>query len=146
MRGSPLTRTLILLIGLVVAAVGTRALTAPKAPVSSPSKITAPTDRELTETRFELTLSAPAKEVILESAGKTVSPEIIGLILTGSLPTEGGHPTIFLTIRWAESDDTPRFAKLRLEPPGLPTLTQTFDAIGDLDDVWEPHLHVSTDH
>ena len=142
MRGSPLIRTLLVILGLLAAAAGVSVLTKSRTP--RPTQVQASEagpERSLTEIPFELTLSAPAREVILESALVQVSPEIDGPVLRGILFAEGDHSPIFITIHWAEGDDTPKFAKLRLEPPGLPTLTRTFDAIGDLEDVWEPHLH-----
>lgn len=140
MRGSPIIRTLLIAIGLVLAAAGIHTLTGiAKAP--SPAAPPPSTESAVTEVPFELTLSAPARDVVLESAGKSQSLGAGGFVLTGTLPVADDHPTVFLTIRWAETGDTPRFAKLRLEPPGLPTQTHTFDSIGDLEDVWEPHLH-----
>lgn len=141
MRGSPIFRTFFLVLGLALAAFGVRELTRPAAPAplrETPEKAAAP-DR--IEIPFELTLSAPAREILIESSGDAQSLAPDRQVLTGTLFAEDDHPAIFVTIRWAEIDGSPRFAKLRLEPPGSATRTKIFDATGDLEDVWEPHLH-----
>ncbi|MBB5353267.1 hypothetical protein HNR46_003522 [Haloferula luteola] len=142
MRGSPIFRTLFLVLGLVLAAAGVHTLTRPRTPVApsfSPAATTSPAKAQ--SIPFELTLSAAAREVVIESNGETQTFTPAGPLLSGHLLATGEHPTIFLTILWVEADATPRFAKLRLEPPGSATRSHTFDAVGDLEDVWEPHLH-----
>ena len=144
MRGSPLIRTLIVLIALVAAGFGLSSLgsrrptdtgapsTASAEPQADPKSLVSP---------FVLTLSAPAKEVIIESIGQTFSFDASTQTISGTLPIELGHPTLFIDIKWADQNPSPRFAKLVLEPTGFPTQTKIFDATGDLSDVWELHLH-----
>ncbi|MFC7336612.1 hypothetical protein ACFQY0_05450 [Haloferula chungangensis] len=144
MRGSPLIRTLIVLITLLVAGIGLSALgshrsvdegnqaTTPLAPEADPTSVTSP---------FVLTLSAPAQSVAVESLGQTYSYDSSSQTISGSLPVELGHPTLFIDIEWADPQPSPRFAKLVLEPAGFATQTKIFDATGAISDVWELHLH-----
>lgn len=139
MRGSPWFRTLIVAVALGLAAWGIACLTAPRpramaAPEPSGESAVATT----TEAPFFLTLSAEAREVLIEAGGepRRLHPE--GRQAAGTLTLDGPRPTIFLQVRWAEDEDVPRFAKLTLEPAGLPTREQVFDGHGDLDEVWEP--------
>lgn len=144
MRGSPLIRTLIVLIALIAVGIGLSALgsrrptdhgaqtTAHPEPKADPTSVTSP---------FVLTLSAPAKTITLESLGKTYNFDASSQTISGSLPIELGHPALFIDIEWTDSNPSPRFAKLVLEPAGFSTQTKTFDATGDLSDVWELHLH-----
>lgn len=142
MRGSPLVRTLLMALVLGLAAIGIRALTKP-APAATktiaPPAETAEADQLVVP--FFLTLSAPASEVILESGDEQVHLTDPSQVLSGKLPLAPGHPTIFITVRWVDPGTSPRFAKLRLEPKGIESLERTFDAEGELADVWEPHLH-----
>lgn len=93
------------------------------------------------DTPFILTLSAPARKITLESIGQTYSFDPSTQTISGTVPVEKGHPAIFIDIEWADQKPSPRFAKLVLEPAGLPTMTKVFDSTGDLSDVWEMHLH-----
>ena len=144
MRGSPLIRTFLLCLGLLLAWLGVHRLTSRESAVITPPAThsgSTSADSAATTIPFELTLSAPAREVIVESAGKVIQLPANSQILTGELTVTDDHPAIFVTVRWAESGEVPRFAKLRIEPPSLATRSHTFDALGDIEDVWEPHLH-----
>ena len=142
MRGSPLIRTLFLVFALGLTGLGIYWLARPSAAVIEASADPAPSNApELLETPFFLTLSDDAELVAIESAGQTVELRGEGRTLTGTIHLEAGHPTLFITVQWRSSDSSPRFAKLSLEPPGLPTQQQVFDAMGEISDVWEPHIH-----
>jgi len=143
MHGSPLKRTILMAVALFLTAIGIAKLTRPRVIEAPSAPVAAPSTEEgaLIDTPFFLTLSAPAKEVILESGGRLLELKPSTQELSGSLPLQGDHPVIFLTVRWTSSESTPRFAKLRLEPEGISTQEQTFDSLGEIDDVWEPHLH-----
>ncbi|MEP4076373.1 hypothetical protein [Haloferula sp.] len=95
----------------------------------------------LIETPFVLTLSEAAKTITIESASELHHFETSSQTITGSLPVEKGHPSLFIDIEWEDPNPSPRFAKLVLEPAGLPTLKKVFDSNGKLSDVWELHLH-----
>ena len=141
MRGSPLIRTVIVLLALVLTAAGLASLRRPPGPPPPPAVPPGP-PVETIATPFFLTLSAPASRVTLESAGEILEIEPEGSTrLAGTLPLESGHPVLFIDIVWRDPADAPRFAKLVLEPPGHPTATRIFDATGALSDVWELHLH-----
>lgn len=141
MRGSPLFRTLLVLLALIVAALGIRALSQPAAPVAPPTPTPSSGPAEaVIQVPFFLTFSARPEHVRIESGGQIHELQPEGVTAAGTLELPGDHPVIFLTIDWAEGDaGTPRFAKLTLEPPGQPTLTRTFDGFGRIDDVWELH-------
>ncbi|MCU0795230.1 MAG: hypothetical protein MUF31_04760 [Akkermansiaceae bacterium] len=144
MRGSPLIRTFCLCLGLILAALAVHGLTRRESATITAPVTHQPTEEEevqATRVPFEITLSAPAREVMVESAGEQVKLGGTELVVGGELTVTDEHPVIFVTIRWADSAEVPRFAKMRIEPPSLPTRTHTFDAMGDIDDVWEPHLH-----
>ncbi len=139
MRGSPILRTLIVLLVLILAGGGlwmVRTDSRPSVittdgPAAVPSQLEAP---------FMLTLSAPASKVRIETAAGPTELVPGSQTVTGLLPISSENPALFLTVTWQDAAATPRFAKLTLEPPGQPTLTRTFDAIGELSDVWEPDL------
>jgi hypothetical protein len=141
MRGSPLIRTLIVLIALLAAGFGLSVLgnkrPSPK-PVVTPENVA---HSESINTPFVLTLSAPAKKLTIESLGETHNFDASSQTISGILPLEEGHPTLFIDIEWADANPSPRFAKLVLEPIGHPTQTKIFDTVGPLSDVWELHLH-----
>ncbi len=137
MRGSPLVRSLFVLLALIAAAFGIRSIAtdpAPRAAEASPG--TTGTDS------FFLTFSSRPAEVRLESGGETLAVRPDDVTASGSLTLADDHPTIFVTVLWDHAEESvPRFAKLTLEPPGQPTQTRTFDGFGSIDDVWELHLH-----
>lgn len=142
MHGSPLIRTFLVLLALALTAAGLVTLTrAPLVPVAASEPVPEGEATGELSCPFVLTLSAPAQSITLESAGKVVSIPPVSQVVSGTLPLEPGHPTIFIDIVWAEPDSTPRFAKLVLEPTGRPTQARVFDAAGPLSDAWELHLH-----
>ncbi len=141
MRGSPLFRTLILAISLLMAGFGLNHLIAAK-PTTTPippkdSGASTPTSSLITP--FELRLSASADSITLEGADgpQTIDPSRSPI--TGRIALDPGNPTIALAIRWksAPAPGDYRFAKLILMPPGRETSTHIFDATGDIDDFIE---------
>lgn len=141
MRGSPLFRTLFVLVALIGAGFGFARLTASRAEarVTSPAgKSSAPIIQ--TATNFQLQLSASAREVrISSSEGEEHSFPDVSAPVSGRLVMDAGNPVIFLEIRWMDEAEngTHRFAKLTLESPGKPTFTHVFDATGDIDEILE---------
>jgi hypothetical protein len=139
MRGSPLLRTLAVLVALLLTGIGLARLTAPVAP-----QMAAPPPEEKTEpskaspATFELLISGTAKRVTLEAGGAPLAFENTAGPLTGKLAVSGDLPTIFLKVDWADTTAGHRFAKLRLEVPGQETREHVFSAPGDIDDLWEP--------
>jgi len=139
MRGSPLLRTLAVLVALLVAGVGLARLTAPAAPqVTAPPPVGKTEPVKTHATTFELLLSGTAKRVTLEAGGDPFSVENSAGPLTGKLSLSSDQPTIFLKVEWADASAGHRFAKLRLEVPGQETREHVFSAPGDIDDLWEP--------
>jgi hypothetical protein len=146
MRGSPLLRTLVLLLLLIVAGSALVRLTRP---LSGPGTThpTAPADDPIgsadpgTVLRipFEITLSAPPSLLqIAEPAGQVLFESNQGdTRQSGILELPHTPAALFLQVRWATATIAPRFAKLSLEPPGRPTLSHIFDAPAEIDDAWE---------
>jgi hypothetical protein len=85
-------------------------------------------------TPYRLTLSAPAATILLDTGLPATAST-----LSGNLTLDPANPYVALTIRWASPtpEGEHRFAKITLEPPGQPTLTQVFDATGDIEDLLE---------
>ncbi|WP_367873234.1 hypothetical protein [Luteolibacter sp. Populi] len=133
MRGSPLLRTLIVLAALLVTGLALARLThsrSVQAPVDKEEPAAAPV--EIKKASFELFLSSTAKEISLDAGAAPATT------LSGSLEVPGDHPVISLRVAWTDNSPGHRFAKLRLEIPGKPTLEHVFDSSGDIDDIWEP--------
>ena len=141
MRGSPLIRTFLVLLVLTAAGFGLNLLGNKKSILQPVGRTESATDSEVIETRFVLTLSAEASKISIESNGQTHPFDPSSQSITGDLTLGIGHPTLFLDIEWKDQTPSPRFAKLVLEPDGVPTMTKVFDSEGDLSDVWEIHLH-----
>lgn len=138
MRGSPLMRTLLVLVALLLAGLTLSRLTRP-APATSASpdpveKVT-PSSRDAS---FELLLSAPAKSVMIDAGGSPSVHENPTGPLTGRLELSGDHPLISLKVVWADASPGHRFAKLRIDRPGRDGIEHVFSAPGEIDDIWEP--------
>ena len=140
MRGSPLLRTLTVLVALLLAGIGLARLTAPAAPqgITPPPPLEKAEPAKTNSPTFELLLSGTAKRVALEAGGAPLNFENTAGPLTGKLPLSSDKPTIFLQVEWADSAAGHRFAKLRLEQPGQETREHVFSAPGNIDDLWEP--------
>ena len=140
MRGSPLLRTLAVLVALLMTGMGLARLTAPAAnqETALPPPIEKTGPSKASPATFELLLSGTAKRVTLEAGGSPLTFENTAGPLTGKLALSSDQPTIFLKVEWADTTAGHRFAKLRLEVPGQETREHVFSAPGDIDDLWEP--------
>jgi len=140
MRGSPLLRTLIVLAALLLTGLALARLTAERPQANTPQPINATPEVPVAvkKASFELILSGVAKEVSLGAGGAQATAANSAGPLAGSLEIGGEMPVISLSVKWAEQAPGHRFAKLRLDIPGKPTLEHVFDAAGDIDDIWEP--------
>jgi hypothetical protein len=140
MRGSPLFRTLTVLVALLLTGIGLARLTTVAAPQVSatppPSEKAEPA--KSSSATFELLLSGTAKRVVLEAGGAPITFENTAGPLTGKLALSSDMPTIFLQVEWADAVAGHRFAKLRLEAPGQETREHVFSAPDNIDDLWEP--------
>ncbi len=91
--------------------------------------------------RYILTLSERAAFVEVNSAGEAstwnLSTESGIEPLTGDIKIDLDKPVIFLKVNWYELGDRRGFAKLVIEAAGQETITQVFDATGNLDELWE---------
>jgi hypothetical protein len=152
MRGFPLLRSLILLLVLVAGGLGlvwftregkTVSQHVRTGPTSISSTGTVPS-REILSANYELVCSGPVKRVEILSLdagdqpleGGTATPELVDLRGSGTLSLSS-PARILLKIEWQEGGTGPRFARLRLEPPGQRTRQHYFESQGDLEDLWE---------
>jgi len=139
MRGSPLLRTLAVLVALLLTGIGLARLTAPATPqVTTPPPVEKTEPSKTNTATFELLLSGTAKRVTLEAGAAPLAFENTAGPLIGKLALSSDKPTIFLQVEWADTTAGHRFAKLRLEAPGQETREHVFSAPGDIDDLWEP--------
>ena len=132
MRGSPLLRTLIVLAALLVTGLALARLTNSRSVQAPVGEEPAAAPVAIKKASFELFLSGTAKETSLDAGAAPATT------LSGSLDVSSDHPVISLRVIWADQAPGHRFAKLRLEIPGKPTLEHVFDSSGDIDDIWEP--------
>jgi hypothetical protein len=133
-RGSPLLRSIIIVLMLIVSAAILTHLTSSQTPAQIHRNMTAKESTPLIqELPYRLILSAETVEVKLSTGDNAPVSE-----LSGTLHASPNIP-LFLSVRWKAppSPGEHRFAKLVLEPAGRPTLTHVFDAEGDIDDVFE---------
>jgi hypothetical protein len=139
MRGSPLFRTLAVLVALLLTGIGLARLTAPVTrQVTPPPPEGNAESAKTSAATFELLLSGTAKRVTLEAGGEPLAFENTAGPLTGKLPISSDKPTIFLQVEWADAAAGHRFAKLRLEVSGQETREHVFSAPANIDDLWEP--------
>ncbi|NJM37634.1 MAG: hypothetical protein HC845_07145 [Akkermansiaceae bacterium] len=113
MRGSPLIRSIILAFALVATGFGLMRVTAAKQrtlPVKSPDPVASKTTEK--SASFELTLSAPAAEIEIDT-GKILRPSVSSSLITGKISLDSGNPRIALKVRWKNppTSGEHRFAK-----------------------------------
>ncbi|MFT3992048.1 MAG: hypothetical protein QM680_11620 [Luteolibacter sp.] len=133
MRGSPLIRFFFIALALVATGFGLLRVTAAKTAEVSPTPTVSKSEKNTAEIPYRLQLSAPASAVEI-STGISQTAD-----LSGKLTLDSANPQVFLIVKWQNPPAAGelRFAKLTLEPAGQPTLTHTFDASGDIDDLLE---------
>lgn len=141
MRGSPLLRTLVVLVALLVTGLALSRLTArqPASRIEAPKEeAVASAGSAMKKASFELILSGTAKEISLDAGAAAVTQANSAGPITGNLELSGESPVVSLKVTWNEASPGYRFAKLRLEVPGKDTLEHVFSAPGEIDDIWEP--------
>lgn len=138
MRGSPILRTLIVLVLLALTGLGLGKLTAsreessPAVAVGDAAPPPPPAASPRASARYELALSAEAEKIELEAGGAVQTGS------EGDLEIDPQNPLIQLRVTWAAPAAVGRrFAKLTLDLPGRESQSHTFDASGDIDDIWE---------
>ncbi len=133
-RGSPLLRSIVIVLLLIASAAVLARLTSTRAPEKAPLQAT-PAETKPSSQRlpYRLILSAETAEVKLSAGDRPAVSELSGVLETAP------NAPLFLTVRWKTpaAAGEHRFAKLVLEPAGKPTITHVFDAEGDIDDVFE---------
>ncbi|OYV05903.1 MAG: hypothetical protein CFE26_09125 [Verrucomicrobiales bacterium VVV1] len=139
MRGSPFLRTLMLVAGLLLAGWGILHLANASGTSEPSTPVIGPVSGEAAPCGFGLKLSAEAEVVELKGRGGRVlfRREQSGGPFTGMIAMDAAEPVVFVTVKWKDSTEANRFAKLTLEPAGKPTLTHFFEAPGTIGDIWE---------
>ena len=138
MRGSPLMRTLAVLLALLTTAFALARLTRPAPAVAIPAAGETPVESDARKVSVELVLSTKASQVTLESGDSRLTASDTAETVTGTLELDANHPLVLLTIVRADDSPGQRFASLRLDQAGKDTREHVFIAPGDIDDIWEP--------
>lgn len=140
MRGSPLTRFILLTFALAATAWGLLRVTASResSDFARPSVVESAVPVGKNPVPFRLLLSAPAASIEMNAA-KPIHPSAGQSTITGIIELDPTNPHVGLIIKWQQAamSGEHRFAKLTLESPGKPTFTHVFDASGDIDDLLE---------
>jgi hypothetical protein len=141
-RGSPLIRTALVLLAILVSGLVFSHLTAEqkRKPVVG-GETSEPKTKKQIRARYILTLSERAAFVEVKSVGEpsswNLSSESGIEPLTGDIIIDTDKPVVFLKVNWYELGDRRGFAKLVIEATGQETVTQVFDATGNLDEFLE---------
>jgi hypothetical protein len=146
-RGSPLTRFILLTFALAATAWGLLRVTAVRgsSDFARPSAVESAVPVGKNPVPFRLLLSAPAASVEME-AGKPIQPSPGQSTISGVIELDPKNPHVALIIKWQQAamPGEHRFAKLTLESPGQPTFTHVFDGSGDIDDFLELPINGGT--
>ncbi len=138
MRGSPIIRTILILVLILASGLGFIRLTAgpgETTQISDPKPIVAE-NRLLA--RYYLDLSASARSVVIGAGDREIKPTPISPgQYSGELEIATKGAILDLSIEWEGNAEGRRFAKLVLETDGKPTFTHVFDADGAIEDFVE---------
>lgn len=136
-RGSPLIRTALVLLAILASGFVFSQLTS-KQNVSVAAQSHGASAEALISARFYLTLSEPAELVSIQSGDKVLTQNAVkdGLI-TGEISIDSKSPVVYLKVDWVDLGGRHGFAKLVIEASGRNTVTQVFDAEGNIDDFLE---------
>lgn len=97
--------------------------------------------KQLIRARYILTLSERAAYVEIDSAGEVAATNLSSESgiepLTGDIKIDLEKPVVSLKVNWYELQDRRGFAKLTIEAVGQETVTQVFDAQGNIDEFLE---------
>lgn len=141
-RGSPLIRTALVLLAILASGLVFSHLTAEqKARPEMGGETTEPKTKKHIRAHYILTLSERAAFVEVKSAGEpsswNLSSESGIEPLTGDIVIDTDKPVVYLKVNWYELGERRGFAKLVIEAAGQKTVTQVFDAEGNLDEFIE---------
>lgn len=141
-RGSPLIRTALVLLAILVSGLVFSHLTTNQEskPVTGGEK-TEIKSKRIIRAHYILTLSERAAHVEIESAGEISSTNLSSESgiepLTGDIKIDVEKPVVLLKVKWYELGDRRGFAKLAIEAEGQETVTRVFDAEEDIDELFE---------
>lgn len=142
-RGSPLVRTILVLLALVASGIGFARLTgiraeAPRILGKPVSEDTSDTMKPALEAKVFVTLSGPATSVKIDGyRGAVDLGEPVDGIYSGTVSVAPDSKVLLLTVKWADEAKGRCFAKLVVEAKHRETFTHVFDAPGDIDDFVE---------
>lgn len=144
MRGSPLLRTFLILVALVVSGIGFARLTHKGTTVTAGSVEEVTAKSEKISAKVFLTFSEAAGSVQLNSGDRSIMAGLPGNLekmtwreFFTEITIEKKEPVIYLNVVWSQVSGNRRFAKLVVEAEGRETFTHVFDADGDIDDFVE---------
>ena len=143
MRGSPLVRTILVLLALVASGIGFARLTdtgseVPKIRDKPGFEAVTDTVKPALEAKVFVTLSGSATSVKIDGyRGPVDLGEPIDGIYSGTVSIDPDSKILLLTVKWAEEVKGRCFAKLVVEAKHRETFTHVFDAPGDIDDFVE---------
>lgn len=141
MRGSPLLRTLLILVVLVASGFLIVALTRNETVgvAERPLERRANQSYEIIEAKVYVTLSGGANRVMLSAnAGHLEFGESLkARRYSSEMKIAKENPVMDVKVVWREKSAAPRFAKLVVEADGEKTFTHVFDSEGDIDDFVE---------
>lgn len=141
-KGSPLIRTALVMLAILASGLVFSHLTAEQKaiPATGGETVETKTKKQI-RARYILTLSERAAFVEVNSAGEpsswNLSSESGIEPLTGDIIIDLDKPVVFLKVNWYELGDRRGFAKLVIEAAGQDTVTQVFDAEGNIDEFLE---------
>lgn len=142
-RGSPLLRTVLVLLALVASGIGFARLTDRRAEVAKildnpRSEAFSKTMKPAIEAKVFLTLSGPATSVKIDGYRGAVDLGDAGDgIYSGTVSLDPDSKILLVNVKWAEEAKGRCFAKLVVEAKYKETFTHVFDAPGDIDDFVE---------
>ncbi len=141
-RGSPLIRTALVLLAILVSGLVFSHLTSEeKTKPMAGGETTEVKSKKIIRARYILTLSERAAFVEITSGGEVSSTNLSSESgiepLTGDIKIDLDKPVVFLKVNWYELGDRRGFAKLVIEAAGQETVTRVFDAEGNIDEFLE---------
>ena len=141
-RGSPLIRTALVLLAILVSGLAFSHLTSNQEskPVAG-GETKELKSKQLLRAHYIVTLSERAAYVEVGSAGEVSATNLSSESgiepLTGDIKIDLDKPVVFLKVNWYELGERRGFAKLVIEAAGQETVTQVFDATGNIDEFLE---------
>lgn len=130
-------RTALVILAILVSGFVFSQLTS-KQVVAVPAQLNVAPVEILISARFHLTLSESAASASIQSGDTVLTQNAVqGGLITGEISIDPKSPVVYLKVDWADLGGRHGFAKLVIEAEGQNTVTQVFDAKGNIDDFLE---------